>query len=131
MDIQSRSWPVADWISNACFMVAESKFILPYWAERVERPRQRWKKTRKQKARRAKEAVQVVQGGWPAPAPGASPPSLCLVLPDNGGKDGGTRVFASQSQSLMRNFKILLAALAGLTTDKWRTNETISPEIKQ
>ena len=46
--------------------------------------------------------------GQPTPAPGAAPSSLCPASP--AGEEGDPGAFIAQSQSSMRNFKILLAA---------------------
>lgn len=60
-----------------------------------ERPRQKWGGGDKQKARRAKKAVETLWEEAPTPAPGAAPPSLCPVLPDTSRKEGDPGVFTS------------------------------------
>lgn len=82
METQSHSWPVLSWISDPCFMVAESKFILPHWAERVERPKDG--ERQESKKRRVKKAGQMVWGERQTPAPGAASPPLCPASPDYG-----------------------------------------------
>lgn len=83
-------------------MVAESKFTLPYWAEVKGKARER-------KARRRLEtAVQMVVGK--KANTGSSSRSIISVPSLASQRGRSPWAFPSQSQSSMRNFKILLAA---------------------